>query len=109
MTLENKLIITEGAPHKPFFGLCGLPAAVLLLLSLGCTVGPHYHKPSASTPAAPNYKESPINFQDAEGWKVASPQDAMLRGNWWEIFQQPELNELEQQLNINNQNIKVFF
>ena len=72
-------------------------------------VGPRYHKPSATTPAAPNYKESPVNFKDAEGWKVASPQDAMLRGNWWEIFHQPELNELEQQLNINNQTIKVYF
>jgi NodT family efflux transporter outer membrane factor (OMF) lipoprotein len=82
----------------------------LLCLGLGgCVVGPHYHKPSATTPAAPNYKESPVNFQDAEGWKVASPQDAMLHGNWWEIFNQPELNDLESQLNINNQNIKIFF
>ncbi len=85
-------------------------AAVACVLSLaGCVVGPRYHKPSAPTPAAPNYKESPVNFQDAEGWKVASPQDAMLQGNWWEVFQQPELNELEAQLNINNQNIKVYF
>ena len=82
---------------------------VLSCLTLGCTVGPHYHRPSATTPAAPNYKESPVNFQDAEGWKVASPQDAMLHGNWWEIFNQPELNDLEAQLNINNQNIKVSF
>jgi NodT family efflux transporter outer membrane factor (OMF) lipoprotein len=79
------------------------------LIFTGCTVGPHYHKPSAQVPSAPNYKESPINFQDTEGWKVASPQDSMLHGNWWEIFQQSELNDLEQQLNINNQNIKVYF
>ena len=111
MTLKNKFITTdstEGAPYKPSFGLCGLLTAALLL-SLGCTVGPHYHKPQATTPAAPNYKESPVNFQDADGWKVASPQDAMLHGNWWEIFNQPELNDLEAQLNIDNQNIKVFF
>ena len=87
-----------------------IAVGVLLCVSLsGCVVGPRYNRPSASTPAAPNYKESPVNFQDAEGWKVASPQDAMLHGNWWEIFNQPELNELEQQLNINNQNLKVFF
>ncbi|HTR23417.1 MAG TPA: efflux transporter outer membrane subunit [Terriglobales bacterium] len=99
-----------GRPYKPSFGLCGLlPATAVLLLTLGCTVGPHYSKPSATVPAAPNYKESPLNFQDAEGWKVASPQDAMLHGNWWEIFNQPELNDLEAQLNISNQNIKVFF
>ena len=84
-------------------------AVVLCLTLSGCVVGPHYHKPDAPVPAAPNYKESPINFQDTEGWKVASPHDSMLHGNWWEIFQQPELNDLEQQLNINNQNIKVYF
>lgn len=87
-----------------------LAATALICLSLtGCTLGPKYRKPSAPVPAAPNYKESPVNFQDAEGWKVASPQDQMLRGNWWEVFQQPELNDLEQQLNINNQTIKQYF
>ena len=58
---------------------------------------------------APNYKESTVNFHDADGWKVASPQDAMIRGKWWEVFNEPELNALEEQLNINNQNIKVSF
>jgi NodT family efflux transporter outer membrane factor (OMF) lipoprotein len=75
----------------------------------GCRVGPPYHPPSAPAATAPNYKESTVNFQDAEGWKVARPQDAMLRGNWWEVFNEPELNTLEEQLNVNNQNIKVFF
>ncbi len=85
-------------------------AGLLVCIGLtGCVVGPKYHRPSAPTPAAPNYKESPVNFQDAEGWRVASPQDQMLRGNWWEVFQQPELNDLEQQLNINNQTIKQYF
>ena len=84
--------------------------AALLCVSLtGCTVGPALSQAPATVPAAPNYKESPVNFHDANGWKVASPQDAMLHGNWWEIFNQPELNDLESQLNINNQNIKVYF
>ncbi len=101
-------------PRKARLSGWALAAASLVCLMLGgCTVGPRYHKPSAPTPAAPgvssNYKESPVNFQDAEGWKVASPQDQMLKGNWWEVFQQPELNELEQQLNINNQTIKQYF
>lgn len=74
-----------------------------------CTVGPKYHAPAIATPAAPNYKESPINFHDENGWKVAQPQDAMLRGNWWEIFHEPELNEFERQLSIDNQNIKKAF
>jgi outer membrane protein TolC len=78
-------------------------------LSPVAPIGPKYHQPSVATPAAPNYKESPLNFQDANGWKVAQPQDAMLRGSWWEIFHEPELNDYERQLNINNQNVKQFF
>jgi NodT family efflux transporter outer membrane factor (OMF) lipoprotein len=83
--------------------------ALAALLMAGCTVGPKYHPPVTSPPAAVNYKESPLNFQDANGWKVASPNDAMLRGKWWQVFNDAELNALEEQLNINNQNIKQFF
>lgn len=75
----------------------------------GCHVGPAYHAPTPTAVTAPNYKESPVNFQDADGWKVASPQDAMLRGNWWEVFNDSDLNALEEQLNINNQNLKQYF
>ncbi len=90
--------------------LPGLLACIVcgLLLS-GCVIGPKYRRPAAPTPAAPNYKESPANFQDAPGWKVASPQETMLRGKWWEIFKDPELNALEEQVNVNNQNIKEYF
>ena len=80
----------------------------LVLLS-GCHIGPPYYPPAPPQVAAPNYKESTVNFHDAEGWKVASPQDAMIRGNWWEVFNEPELNALEEQLNINNENLKVYF
>jgi NodT family efflux transporter outer membrane factor (OMF) lipoprotein len=79
------------------------------LLLAGCTVGPKYHAPSGPTPAAASYKESTTNFPSSEGWKVASPQEGLLRGNWWEIFGDPDLNVLEQQLNINNQNLKQYF
>lgn len=75
----------------------------------GCRVGPPYHAPAPPAITAANYKESTVNFHDADGWKVASPQDGMIRGNWWEIFNEPELNNLENQLNINNENIKVSF
>lgn len=75
----------------------------------GCRIGPPYHAPAPPSITAPNYKESTVNFQDAGGWKVASPQDAMIKGNWWEVFGDPELNGLEEQLNINNQNLKEYF
>jgi NodT family efflux transporter outer membrane factor (OMF) lipoprotein len=73
----------------------------------GCVVGPKYHPPADQAPAT--YKESPENFKDTGPWTIAQPQDSKLRGNWWEIFGDPELNALEEQLNINNQNIKQFF
>src|SRR6202451_4269687 len=81
--------------------------AALLVMS-GCVVGPKYHAPSPQAPAAA-YKESPSQFKETEGWTVAQPADAKLRGKWWEIFNDPELNALEEQLDINNQNIKQFF
>ncbi len=71
-------------------------------------MGPKYHAPTGPAPAAANYKESTVNFQDTQGWKVASPQDAKLRGNWWEIFNDAELNALEEEVNVNNQNIKEY-
>ncbi len=85
-------------------GALGMP-----VLLAGCNIGPRYQPPAPPAITAPNYKESTINFHNAEGWKVASPQAAMIRGNWWEIFHEPELNALEEQLNINNQTIKVSF
>ena len=86
-----------------------LPATAAFWLA-GCMVGPRYHRPEATPqPPPPSYKESPTQVQDSGPWKVAEPQDAMLRGKWWEIFNDPELNSLEERLNINNQNIKQFF
>ncbi|MEI9981562.1 MAG: efflux transporter outer membrane subunit [Edaphobacter sp.] len=90
----------------------GSTMTLLLLLSTGCMVGPKYHPPSplpAATAPPVTYKESTTQFPTTDGWKVAQPQDAMLHGKWWEIYNDPELNALEDQLNINNQNIKQFF
>jgi NodT family efflux transporter outer membrane factor (OMF) lipoprotein len=83
---------------------------VVLCLLTGCLVGPKYQTPVATLEALPAaYKESPTQFKDTEGWKVARPQDAMLRGPWWKVFKDPELNALEEQLAVNDQNIKQFF
>ncbi|MHB1674919.1 MAG: efflux transporter outer membrane subunit [Acidobacteriaceae bacterium] len=89
-----------------FIGIWG--AALLSCVVTGCTVGPKYHAPVTQAPTV--YKESPAQpHQDAGPWTVAQPQDAMLRGNWWEVFHEPELNALEDQLNIDNQTIKQYF
>jgi NodT family efflux transporter outer membrane factor (OMF) lipoprotein len=101
-----------------------LPGAALLLCGLtGCMVGPKYHAPTTQAP--PAYKEAPANAAPAPAppatpeadptlgglgsWTVAQPQDTSLRGKWWEIYHDPELNALEEQVNINNQNIKQAF
>ena len=85
-----------------------LCATALLLMSAGCAVGPKYHPPAPQAPAA-TYKESPTQSQESGLWTPAQPADAKLRGKWWEIFNDPELNALEEQLDINNQNIKQYF
>src|SRR5208337_4342753 len=101
----------KSSPEPKIRSTLSIAAGALSLLALlsGCHIGPSYHAPTPTAVTAPNYKESTVNFQDTDGWKVASPQDAMLRGNWWEVFNEPELNALEEQLNIDNQNIKVYF
>jgi NodT family efflux transporter outer membrane factor (OMF) lipoprotein len=87
----------------------GTTATLAALLLTGCMVGPKYQKPPAIAQAPPAaYKESPTPA-DAGTWKVAQPQDAVLHGNWWEIYSDPELNQMEEKLNIDNQNIKVYF
>ena len=79
----------------------------------GCMVGPKYHPPAPTAPTTEippgSYKEAPAKFKDGIGWQPASPSDAMLRGEWWKIYHDPELNALEDELNINDQNIKQFF
>jgi NodT family efflux transporter outer membrane factor (OMF) lipoprotein len=88
-----------------------LAVAAGAIFSAGCTVGPKYHQPAATPQAPPmSYKETPAQNPNTSGdWKIAQPQDAMLHGKWWEIYNDTELNALEDQLNINNQNIKQYF
>jgi NodT family efflux transporter outer membrane factor (OMF) lipoprotein len=67
-------------------------------------VGPKYHTPPAETPVS--YKElTPADFKNTDGWKVAQPKDDALRGKWWKIFNDPQLNALEEKVNVSNQNI----
>lgn len=85
-------------------GLAGraLPSALVLaalaLVSAGCVVGPQYTRPPAPAPAG--FKEPP-----PAGWKEAQPSDGQLRGKWWEVFNDPDLNALEEQVSISNQNV----
>jgi NodT family efflux transporter outer membrane factor (OMF) lipoprotein len=86
-------------------------AGLLLLTSgigfafSGCRVGPEYVRPT--TALAPEFKEPlPDNFKSQDGWKQAQPGDATLKGDWWTLFNDPELNTLEVQIEPANQTLK---
>jgi NodT family efflux transporter outer membrane factor (OMF) lipoprotein len=84
----------------------GLLLCVALIMS-ACTVGPDYVKPAVMVPS--KFKEAKnkkiISPNKNTHWKIAQPQDACNRGEWWRVFKDKELNKLEAQLNTNNQNI----
>lgn len=65
----------------------------------GCTVGPKYTRPAVVTPTA--YKEP------GQEWKLAAPSDAIAKGTWWEIYNDSQLNALEDQLTAANQTLKA--
>jgi NodT family efflux transporter outer membrane factor (OMF) lipoprotein len=77
---------------------------VIACLLAGCLLSPKYHTPFAETPAA--YKElTAADFSSTDGWKVAQPKDDALRGKWWKIFNDSQLDTLEEQVDISNQTI----
>src|SRR5882762_3180046 len=88
------------------FVVTGIIALLLGLLLAGCTVGPKYIRPNV--PTTPAYKEeAPGSFKESDQWQPARPGDQISRGNWWEIFGDPELNKLEEQIASSNQTLKV--
>src|ERR1700761_2529437 len=90
MNLENLTMRAKTAKSL-------LPAALFApLLMAGCAVGPDYVKPKTDTPEA---------FKEIQGWKVAQPADTKLPTKWWELYNDPLLNDLEEQVNASNQTI----
>ena len=86
-------------------GLAMLLVGALLFLN-ACATGPKYSRPTAPTP--PAYKElAPGVTTPAGEWKAATPSEQALRGKWWEIFSDPQLNLLEERVDVSNQNLKV--
>jgi NodT family efflux transporter outer membrane factor (OMF) lipoprotein len=92
---SRNMILGENSPRT--FWLATLLAMVVLEFT-GCTVGPKYHPPVTQAP--PAYKE-------IGNWKPAQPNDQNLGGSWWMTFQDPQLNALEDQVNVSNQNLKA--
>ncbi len=73
-------------------------AMALMFCVTGCTVGPNYHRPSA--PTTPKFKS-------AAGWQPAHPADQQMRGHWWEVYGDSELNSLEEKVSVSNQSLKI--
>jgi NodT family efflux transporter outer membrane factor (OMF) lipoprotein len=108
-TIAGSSRVAETRPFQGAWSFACAASMAAVLLS-GCRVGPKYVKPAA--PAPPEFKESsPTAYAHAPSgtWQPAQPQDAALKGKWWEVFNEPELNALEDQLDINNQNIAEYF
>jgi NodT family efflux transporter outer membrane factor (OMF) lipoprotein len=82
---------------------CSLFALITLLLVTGCKpVGPNYNRPSYTAPVS--YKDTrapsvipPPNPQGGS-WTPANPSDGLLRGKWWEVYGDPQLNQLEERI-----------
>jgi NodT family efflux transporter outer membrane factor (OMF) lipoprotein len=72
-------------------------AVALAFACPGCEVGPDYRPATALVP---------VQYKELAGWKIATPQDASVRGPWWSIYHNPLLDSLEQQVNVNNQTVK---
>jgi NodT family efflux transporter outer membrane factor (OMF) lipoprotein len=93
---------------RPFARTLSAGLALAAGLLGGCrVVGPNYSKPPAAG-LAPEFKEQgPSTFKQSDGWKAAQPSDQTLRGKWWESFDDPQLNALEEQIDPANQTLKA--
>ncbi len=89
-------------PHSPFVSIAPLAAGLTLLSA--CNPAPRYVKPPVTPP--PAFKEAiPQQYKEGTGWKIAEPGDDKIRPKWWETYNDPQLNALEEQVRVSNQSI----
>src|SRR5882757_8887522 len=88
------MLLTENRRRAPQLGIL----AVAVSLLTGCAVGPKYHPPVVQAPSA---------YKEVGDWKPSQPNDQNLGGDWWTLFQDPQLDALELQINIGNQNLRA--
>jgi NodT family efflux transporter outer membrane factor (OMF) lipoprotein len=93
VTLASPTVVS-----RTFSGWASMALAGALLFLAGCANRTPYVRPTATIPPA---------FKEGEGWKLAEPSDQTIRGKWWEVFQDPRLNALEEQVSGSNQELKV--
>ena len=84
---------------KKMFSARTVIVCALALAFAGCAVGPTYQRPAVETPVA---------FKEGQGaWVTAVPADMLERGPWWQLFQDPVLDDLASQVDVSNQNVAV--
>src|SRR6201996_61687 len=84
--------------------LVPISAGSAALLLAGCMVGPQYKRPAAAI--APAFKEAPQTAA-SDGWEPGRPSDQELKGDWWRLYQDPQLDALEVQVDAANQTLKA--
>jgi NodT family efflux transporter outer membrane factor (OMF) lipoprotein len=85
-------------PYKPTANLTRFIVGGVFMSLAACSVGPDYLRPAA-TPVMP------VAYKEGAGWKQAEPRDEALKGNWWQVYNDPQLNALEEQVVISNQSV----
>ena len=90
--------LKNGEPLKTTGFTARIFPGFLLILLAACTVGPDYVRPTA-------VENMPAAYKESAGWKVATPQDGTITDRWWELYQDPVLNSLVEQVSISNLNI----
>ncbi len=95
------LLLDSGLPttrRAPGTRICRFGLAVAIAALSACAPKTKYVAPAVETPSA---------FRENGSWKVAQPADTILRGSWWEMFGDTELNALESRVDVSNQNLKA--
>jgi NodT family efflux transporter outer membrane factor (OMF) lipoprotein len=90
--------LRSSAWHRRSSAFPKILGCVFVMLASGCMVGPNYKKPEVEVPAA---------YKELEGWKIAEPKDSVPKGKWWELFKDPVLNGLMEQVNVSNQELRA--
>lgn len=98
--------------RRAFMANAGFGLAALLCVAAlaGCMVGPKYQRPSTPPAPAAYQEETPPPNPPNGSWKRAQPgdaQDAQLKGDWWELYGDPQLNALETKIAVSNQTLKA--
>jgi NodT family efflux transporter outer membrane factor (OMF) lipoprotein len=94
--MTERSLFNLAAPLITARGSRLLSLSLCVAMLSACAVGPDYQRPQTAEPA---------QYKAAEGWRQANPSDALARGAWWELYGDPQLNDLIDKLNRSNQTV----